>query len=261
MLILVLLLVATSAAAAEHLELEYEVRYGPLRIMAMRNTSQQLDDRYVATSEMRTLGMVGTLFPWQATARTIGRGRGTALAPEAHRTDGTLREARRTVTIDYGGDGAVRAEVAPPADSDERDPVPPDLQQATIDPLTAGLAAVASGCRGTLRVFDGRRRYDMTLSDLGEGELPGGSDGVYRGRARHCRAAITPLAGFWRRNREKDYRPSALDAWIASAVPGVRPVPVYLELQAPVGTVGIHLLRAAALPDGAAAPAAASTAP
>jgi hypothetical protein len=151
------------------------------------------------------------------------------------------------VAIDYGGDGKVSIDVTPPPDSDERDPVPAALQQHTIDPLTAGLAAVNSGCQGTLRVFDGRRRYDMVLSDRGEAEVPSSRHNIYTGRARLCRVSITPLAGFWRKNVQEDYRPSQLDAWIASPAAGLIPVPVYLELTAPRGTLGIHLSAARAI--------------
>jgi hypothetical protein len=236
------------AHAATGVVLDYEVRYGPLQILALRNTSRLQGGRYEARSEMRTVGMIGMLFPWTAGSSTNGRGQGAALLPELHRAEGAFRGVTRSVAIEYGGDGAVSVQVAPSAESDERDPVPPELQQGTIDPLTAGLAAVASGCAGTLRVFDGRRRYDMALSDQGEAEVPESSHTIYQGRARRCRATITPLAGFWRRNQaQEDYRPSLLDAWIAAPKPDVMPVPVYLELTAPRGTVGIYLSAATVL--------------
>ncbi|MDX2169624.1 MAG: DUF3108 domain-containing protein [Deltaproteobacteria bacterium] len=240
-------LFAAPVAASDGIALDYEVRYGPLQILAMHSTMRQIADRYQARSEMRTVGMVALLFPWSATSSTDGHASGTTLRPELHRTRGELRGTARSVAIDYGPAGSVSTAVAPPAEDDERDPVPAALQQDTIDPLTAGLAAVASGCRGTLRVFDGRRRYDMALNDRGDGEVPSSRHNLYNGRARLCRVTITPLAGFWRRNTQEDYRPSQLDAWVAAPAAGLRPVPVYLELTAPRGTVGIHLSAARAL--------------
>jgi hypothetical protein len=240
------------ARASDGVALDYQVRYGPLQILEMHNTTRISDGRYEARSEMRTVGMVSLLFPWTASSSTNGRGSGTALTPEAHRTRGELRGTARSVAIDYSGDGNVTTAVTPAADSDERDPVPAALQQHTIDPLTAGLAAVNSGCQGRLRVFDGRRRYDMVLTDRGEAEVPSSSHNIYKGRARLCRVSIAPLAGFWRRNVQEDYRPSQLDAWVAVPAPGVIPVPVYLELTAPRGTLGIHLSGARVIADVAA---------
>lgn len=246
-------LACTAAHASTGVALDYEVRYGPLQILEMRNTTRISEGRYEARSEMRTVGMVSLLFPWSASSRTNGRGTGTALMPEAHRTRGELRGTARSVAIAYDSDGRITLDVAPPATDDERDPVPAALQQHTIDPLTAGLAAVNSGCHGTLRVFDGRRRYDMVLADRGEGDMPSSRHNIYNGRARLCRVSITPLAGFWRRNTQEDYRPSQLDAWIAQPVAGVLPVPVYLELTAPRGTLGIHLSAARVIDEPAVA--------
>jgi len=252
LLIALWLACATPAQAELGVALDYEVRFGPLQILAIRNTTRLHDDHYEATSEMRTVGMVAWLFPWTAEATTSGRGSGAALTPDRHRAHGAIRGTARSVAIEYGRDGLVTAEVTPPADLDERDPVPAALQQSTIDPLTAGLAAVTSGCAGTLRVFDGRRRYDMVLADQGEAEVPPSSHALYQGLARRCRATITPVAGFWRRSAQEDYRPSLLDSWIAAPRPGLLPVPVYLELTAPRGTVGIYLSAASALADDGA---------
>ena len=238
--------VPAAAGAATGIALDYEVRYGPLAVLEVHSTTRLDGGRYETTSEMRTVGVIGLLFPWSAGSRTAGSGRGVDLAPLTHRSHGEFRGVDRTVAIDYAAGGNVAARVEPSADSDERDAVPADLQQATIDPLTAGLAAVASGCSGRLRVFDGRRRYDMVLADQGEVEVPSRA-AIYQGVARRCRVTIAPLAGFWRRSTREDERATHIDAWIAAPRPDLMPVPVYLELSAPRGTLGIHLSAARVL--------------
>jgi hypothetical protein len=169
------------------------------------------------------------------------------MRPQRYQTSGEYRGKQRLAQLDYDGGGGVRTHIDPPAELDDRDPVPPALQQDTVDPLTAGLRAVLSGCRGQLRVFDGRRRYDLTLTDLGDADTPPSRHTVYSGRARHCRATIQPLAGFWRSEPRHDERPTHVDAWIAAPRSGVLPVPVYLELAAPRGTLAIHLAAATPL--------------
>ncbi|MEO8601889.1 MAG: DUF3108 domain-containing protein [bacterium] len=240
------------AAAAAGVGLDYEVRWGPVTVLEVHNTTRHGDDWYEATSEMRTVGVVALFLPWNSTSRTAGSGSGATLLPQTHRTHGALRGAERTVEIDYGAGGSVAARIAPAADDEGRDPVPVELQQATIDPLTSGLMVVASDCRGTQQVFDGRRRYDLVLSDLGQAEVPDGA-AVYRGMARHCRAAILPLTGYWRRDTREDERPMQIDAWIAAPRPDLPPVPVYLEISAARGTLGIHLTGARLLDPIAAA--------
>jgi Protein of unknown function (DUF3108) len=241
------LLLLPAPALASGVALEYEVLYGPLQVMALQTTARLDDGRYETSSQVRTVGIAGMLFPWRAGASTVGARNDAGLQPLTHRAHGEYRSTERSVAIDYGGGGAVRAVVAPAADADDREPVPEAERQGTIDPLTATLTAVQSGCRGTLRVFDGRRRYDLALADQGETDLPAATP-AYSGRARHCQARVTPYAGFWRVSEQHDERPTLLDVWIATPKPEVMPVPVYMQLSGARGTLGFRLSSATAVP-------------
>jgi hypothetical protein len=241
---LLLALVAGSAPASEPgAVLDYEVRYGPLQIMAVRTTTRFDGDRYQAGTDVRTVGIVALLFPWSAASSAAGERVDGTLRPERYRATGEYRGEQRLTEIEYDASSGMRVRAEPTAEADDRDPVPPALQRATIDPLTAALAAVTD-CRGTLRVFDGRRRYDLQISDLGDSDTPSARHALYSGRARHCRAAIQPLAGFWRGSSTDFQPPTQIDCWIAAPRPGFSAVPVYLELSAPRGTFSIALSAA-----------------
>lgn len=248
LVVVALLLLAGRGLAAEGVTLDYDVRYGPLSILAIRTSAWIAGERYQTESRMQTEGVIGYLFPWHADGRSQGIVDGDAWRPERHRLTGAYRSEKRSVAIDYAG-GTVRAAVEPPPADDYRTQVPVALQQNTIDPLTASLAAVGTGCRGTLPVFDGRRRYDMVLRDLGPADLKRSRHGVYAGPTRRCRADVRPVAGFWERKAgdddpENDEEPTHLDFWIARPRPDVRPVPVYLELIGARGTLSIWLRAA-----------------
>ena len=241
------LLLMPVPAFAVGVSLEYEVLYGPLQVMAMQSTTRLDPARYETSTQVRTVGIAGMLFPWTAGATTIGTRDESRLSPTTHRASGEYRGSERSVAIDYDAGGAVRAVIAPPPEADYREAVPEAERQATIDPLTATLAAVQSGCRGTLRIFDGRRRYDLSLVDQGETDLPAASP-LYSGRAQHCQARVTPRTGFWRVTEQHDERPAQLDVWIAAPKPDVMPVPVYMQLSGARGTLGFRLSAASALP-------------
>lgn len=245
--LLLALLVLPAPALAGGVRLEYEVRYGLLQVLAMQTTARFDAGRYEATSQMQTVGLAGVLFPWTARASTDGVREGGGLRPSRHRSHGAYRGSVRSVSLDYDAGGAVRAAVVPPPEADYREPVPDDDRLATIDPLTATLAALQSGCRGTLQIFDGRRRYDLTLTDLGEGALPEATP-AYGGPARHCRAGVTPRAGFWRTTDKHDERPAQLDVWIAAPRADLQPVPVYMQLSGQRGALDFQLSAATALP-------------
>jgi hypothetical protein len=236
------------AAAAQDfaMALDYDVRFGPLRLLTMGLTTQATGDRYSARMVVETQGLIARLFPWRAESETHGRREGDLLRPERHRADGTYRDTRRSVEIDYAPEGSVRSRVSPPPEQDGRAAVPDALQQATIDPITASLRAVAAGCRGRLPVFDGRRRYDMQLSELPAGEVPS-RRGIYRGPARRCRALIEPHAGFWRSAPHESEAPVRLEFWIASPAAGLPAAPVYLELTGARGTLAVVLRQARSL--------------
>jgi hypothetical protein len=232
----------SSAGAAEtNLVLDYDVRFGPVRLLEMRARVELEKARYRTSAEMRTVGMVALLFPWQSAAHSAGVRSPGSLSPFRHWSEGTYRGEKRLVEIDYDDGGLVRSHIEPLPQNDWRAAVPPDMQQGTMDPLSATIAAVDSNCRGTLRVFDGRRRYDLHLTDLGTVDVQPSGDHIYAGPARHCRALVEALGGFWRSDPRQSETPTTLESWIAVPRPGLRPLPVYLELRGAQGTLSINL--------------------
>jgi hypothetical protein len=222
--------------------LRYDVRYGPITILSLDTTIDVADTTYRSTTRMRTEGVVELVYPWKAEAVSDGVRDGATLTPKRHTSDGEYRGTHRRVRIDYADDGAVVSSIEPPAEEDARERVPADMQRATLDPLTASLAAASrQPCSGTLPVFDGRRRYDMRLEDKGPADVEPARRGVYSGPARRCRATIIPYTGFWRSDARDSEAPTTLDYFIATPRPDVGPLPVYLELAGARGTLRIHL--------------------
>jgi hypothetical protein len=246
--LLIALAAARAAAADTGAALQYAVRYGPLQVLELRTTTRFDGERYHASSDLRTVGIVAALFPWSSSADSTGVRSDGAMRPQRYHSNGEYRGRTRLAQLDYDSGGSVRTQVEPPPEQDDRDPVPAALQEGTIDPLTATMSAVLSGCRGQLRVFDGRRRYDLSLTDLGDADTPSSRYTLYSGRSRHCRAAIEPVAGFWRSEPRHDERPTQIDFWVAPPRPGLLAVPVYLEITAPRGTLAVHLASAEPLP-------------
>src|SRR5215470_755314 len=74
----------------------YQIRYGPFQIMSMRLTVQLGDDRYQASSDGRTIGVIGVLFPWSATSSSNGMRNDGVMQPLRFRSAGEYRGQRRT---------------------------------------------------------------------------------------------------------------------------------------------------------------------
>lgn len=246
----------TAPAASAPLELHYDVYWSLLRLVTIASRSRIGDGAYDLWSEMESVGLLGTLFPWTYRSEVHGRIDGERLAPDTFSSHSELRDKRQQVILRYGPDGpqvdeATPFEASALGEEYTRDEVPAEMRPGTIDPLTE-IASVSlqmaqgRGCAGTRSVFDGVRRYDVVYEDLGETELESSSYDAYQGRARRCRSEVKPLAGFWKPKDEHGESLTSITAWMMPPAPGADPVPVRMEVAGKRGTLTIHLVKVVA---------------
>jgi hypothetical protein len=256
----------TAPPASPRLELHYDVYWSLLRLLTIGSRSQVGDGTYDLWSEMETVGLVSTLFPWTYRSEVHGRVSGERLSPDTFTSHSELRDKRQQVILRYGPDGPLVDEATPfeanaLGEEYTRDEVPPEMRPGTIDPLTE-IASVSlqmaqgRGCAGMRSVFDGLRRYDVVYEDLGETELESSSYDAYEGRARQCRSRVKPLAGFWKPKEDHGESLTSITAWMMPPMPGADPVPVRMEVEGARGTLTIHLVKAVAAQTQARADAA-----
>ncbi|WP_455183425.1 DUF3108 domain-containing protein [Azospirillum palustre] len=248
-----LLPLTMSAASAEPVKATYRVFVGGVTALDVTATLDVAGDRYRIAVSAVTGGTIGRLFSWRTDSESDGHVHGDDLRPDSHRQTSLLRGEPRNVTLTYGPQGDVSTSVTPPADKDDREPVPPDLQRGTLDPLTAVLdllfaVGASEGCDRSLPVFDGRRRYDMVFSEVGRRIVDPSRYSIFSGVAQQCRVSYKPVAGyarssssgrFWQRNNPADRPP--VNLWLAPVAAGSPPLPVRLETDSDFGSVVVHL--------------------
>lgn len=244
----------STAMAAEKVRLGYAIYAGGFEVLQASILLDVGRDDYEVEVSAETQGLIGTFFPWQNLSRSVGLMRDGEAAPRSHRQSGTWRGRERAVSLDYDDTGRVVADVRPPDDPAERDPVPPEMVPGTTDPLSAVLSvatgvAAGRGCTGTVQVFDGRRRYDLSFRTVGNRQLAPNRYSVFSGPAVHCEVTSKVLAGRWKQEgvvTEQEKRaPVAL--MLAPVVEGLPPVPVRLEGESRFGDVIMHLISADAV--------------
>lgn len=246
---LVLCGLCRTACAADDLALHYDVYWLALRVVSVDVASRVDAGGYRATVDVRTAGLLATLAPWRSRTTVDGTVDGPALRPTSYRVESALGDRHQSIDLEYAGAGAVRGEVQGILTDGERDDVPPPLRDGTIDPVTATVLlaqrfARTGSCAGAVHVFDGLRRYDLQYDDLGTDELEPSVWDEYRGSARHCRAAVDPIAGFLRTGDHAGERATEVSAWLAAPLPGAAPVTVRMDLAGDRGTLHVHLARA-----------------
>ncbi|HYB10376.1 MAG TPA: DUF3108 domain-containing protein [Alphaproteobacteria bacterium] len=240
---------AVAAEARLRFSLTYEMFWHGLPVFSMA-TSGTLDDKhYTVASTDRTLGLFGLIVDYNGHAETDGAILGgiswPSVRPKSYRQYAHWRGDDRHVTLEYGESGLRNADVDPPPERDDRDPVPASLQYGTIDPLSASIllgayARPQEPCDARVPIFDGRQRYDLRLDYIGMETIPKNVDAAFGGETIKCRITIERIAGFIKKYASAPpRRPSVV--WLARFADGRFLVPVQIEIDTSWGDVIGHL--------------------
>ncbi|MBP5857634.1 DUF3108 domain-containing protein [Marivibrio halodurans] len=246
------------------LRLEYEAYFGGMHIGSARAALERRADRYHLSGEARARGLLDWFSEWRGRAESRGTlARRTAESdgqaahrpplipkPAQHRNRGEWQGDPRWAILEYDADGDFESRRASrPDEDDDFTPIPVGATDGTVDPMSAIVALsemLASGgtCEATLRLFDGRRRYDVRVSDGGTTQFARNDYTIYAGEARACRLEIERIGGF--RAEQSKYSETARDrtVWVGRPIADAPPVPVRAEVETAFGRLVIHLVGA-----------------
>jgi len=240
------LLIGT-AQAADDMRLHYSVYLGGLPLGKVDVELSQSDNSYVIRSAATTNRNFDWLVTWVASGETQGRVALGEFLPRQHHHTSKWRDKERIVTMQYAPDGTVKVEKTggrPPA-AGELTPIDPASLTDSIDPMSAILTVMhrlerGEGCQTTLPVFDGHRRYDVTLTDVPARTFRASAYSVFSGMATGCRVEFTPMGGF-PVNQTVDQKNHQAVVWVADPAGDGRIVPVRLQRTTQFGAMEIHL--------------------
>lgn len=246
--------VAAETSPARMVDLTYDVYLGGLHIFTFDVDMTLQADRYRVAAEGGTQGMIGWLYEWQTKLAAEGLDRNGRIEPQRYDVDSNWQGNQRTVQLGFaeGGRYDLRQTPPPEPDPDIEGALPDSLPQGIVDPLSLALAAsralAESGrCDQTVPVFDGRRRYDLTLKHIDEATLPPSEYSVYEGPAVRCSFSMKRISGFrksWSSKRQPDDRSSAPTIWVATIRQDLPPMPVRYDGAIALGNIVIHLTKA-----------------
>ncbi|WPZ34465.1 DUF3108 domain-containing protein [Thalassobaculum sp. OXR-137] len=236
-----------AVAAGGPMRATYEVYFGGLHILSAQSEFAPERGRYAVTANAQTRGILDVFFSWRGETRSAGRYENDRAVPDKHTNFGWRGDERRSVILTYGPDGEVISTAIDPApDPEEVTALPENAEAGTIDPLTV-IAQVSQtmsrtgSCDGEFAVFDGRRRYDLRVSDRGTEVLPATSYSIFSGEARRCRIDYAMLGGA--RKAPNKYSKTARDrvVYVAQPVGDGPAIPVALKIETDFGTLMAHL--------------------
>ncbi|WP_027287957.1 DUF3108 domain-containing protein [Rhodovibrio salinarum] len=226
--------------------LAYKLYVGGLNALSF-DTRIALDTGgYDIRLQARTSGWIGSLWPFVLEGRSEGTRVRGALTPERFATANLWGDnGKRWVRMTYPSPNAppeVNAEPAPTAD--DRAVVPVSARAGTRDPISAIYGLILGQgeiCSGEHRIFDGRRRYDISAERLGSAQVPESSYAVYSGTAVKCRLSVKKVTGFWEKYESKSRYPDTVDVWLARITDDLPPLPVRIQTNTRVGELRVHL--------------------
>jgi Protein of unknown function (DUF3108) len=231
-----------SAAEPQPIVIHYEAFAAGLPVVAFDFRLDETGTSYAVDGHIRTVGLFRLFYRVDLRAQSEGEVAGEAMRPRVHEQVLTTQGKDRVAHLEYPGDGTVTARLVPPEDSGRPKPTPQQTVE-TLDPLSTILAighavAGAERCVGRFPVYDGRRRYDIVLSDDGAGHDARAKDGTVL----RCRAQAVKIAGF---SFDQDYQPHTNNGhvWLASPRAGAPALPVRIDLDGSWGLVEVRMTK------------------
>lgn len=246
-------------ARLKNVQLEYGVYLGGIHVLTATTQFARTGQRYEVKLDAGTKGFLRSVAPWDANVTSKGRWVRQGFQPQHSTVLTRWQDDEKKVMLDFDTKGRAKAHFEPPEGENKHEDVPDDLLQGALDPLTGVVQMMASfaygqGCEQVVPIFDGHRRFDLVLTELGDYPLTGGDYSVYSGNATKCEADLTMRAGsrkdregsrFWEdakgANGEKAGNRPPVYVYLAKVRDDLPAIPVRVETSTVFGSVMVHL--------------------
>ena len=246
-------LAASAAASANQAQLSY-IGYlagAPVLSLEAKITvpegAKPTDGAYTLAADIATTGNLAVLYPYTQSLSAKGSLAGGKARPARYQSTMRIWNKQELVTLTYGANGAVGIN-AVPLTRQAQLAQQQGYANGTIDPasLVVAVASLFAGngnCQGQYQLFDGARRYDLTLAQGGYADLDGMPNSYYVGSATECAATPQLVAGFQPSALNASLYPQSARLWMAPAIAGFPPVPVRILAKSAFGEMTLELVN------------------
>ena len=188
------------------LKLSYSVYVGGIHAMNGVIGFTKAAGTYNINLTTGTQGFLRRLAPWDAEVSSRGRfAKAAVLRPSIGNVMTKWDNKPYHVGFAYNRN-KIKALFNPPEGDGNNEHVPEEMKQGALDPLSGVLQVISnttynSECNQNVPIYDGHRRFDLSLSNSGHEDLDGEGYSVFTGTAQRCIVDFKMLAGS-RKDRE-----------------------------------------------------------
>ncbi|ODS02524.1 hypothetical protein AUC71_14805 [Methyloceanibacter marginalis] len=222
---------------------------------------------YEMAADGRFSLLAGLLY--KATGKTTSNGRLTEESPQPARYTLSYEDSKKSqqLRMSFAGGAVSDVKIVPHKKPNPRDlPVTAEQLKGVLDPLTAAFLSVRSDappgdlkvCGQTIKVFDGRQRFNIALTPKRTETLGRGAPKGLSARVAVCRVRYEPIGGYRPDHPGVQFmqKTDEVEAWLVS-VPGTEfyvPYKVLVPTAWGTGTVTLTDMKVAVGAQRAAAP-------
>jgi hypothetical protein len=238
------------------MDLQYDVYAGGFHALDA-TLALDLDKKaYDVGVDAKTQGFIGKIFPWQASYSTSGRALKGVLVPTTSTARSSWRNKVSLTEMSYDPAGRL---IKTTTQEGQKTTVNRDIDKTmatnAVDILTGTLLMMQNAkntqkCEGSFPVFDGKRRFNITLHDAGTDVIQKSKYSTFAGEALRCTLKMEPVAGFNKKDMNRGWmavqnhteaRKTDPTIWFAREDEKGPIVPVRMEIASEYGTVVAHL--------------------
>jgi len=240
------------------ISLYYNIYAGGFKALRASLKMDLNKDKYKMSLNAKTQGLIGKIFPWKTSMQTSGHNEKGKLIPSNHDESSTWKTSTKITKMDYANNGKIlKTSVEKKGHIKTNNNINDILSNNAVDILTGALnmmqnAKNTNKCHGSFPVFDGKRRFNITLADNGKEIFKKSRYSKFSGEALRCTLKVKPVAGFNKKDAHRGWmavqahtekRNKLPTLWLGKIKGSDQMVPVRMEISSAYGSVIAHLAQ------------------
>lgn len=241
--------------AEDSMSLGYNVYAGGFRALHASLALDLAQKEYKVGLDAKTEGFIGKLFPWAGKYETSGVKKQDALTPAEYAATSTWKDEEKQTRLEFKDGLLTTRYETETGHADSKKDIEAALAKDAVDMLTGAVTLLQNtngmeSCKGTVPVYDGKRRYNLHFKDAGQGKIYESRYSLFHGDALKCIVEVEPVAGFSKRDQKRGWlavqnhtkeRKKMPTIWLSRLTEDGPVVPVRMEISSSYGAVIAHL--------------------